>query len=130
MLCQNCRRRDRCVEPCPRLEADLQAREGALQELTVAPGTAERAADLSLLTLADLQPDKPWPWENLTLSFPVLTGEQIELFVSRFYDHRSVRQIAAERGLHRVTVCRRLREVVDIIQEDREGSARVEARWG
>ena len=129
MLCQNCKRRSRCVEPCPRLAADLRRQEGALQELTFSPNSAARAADLALLTLADLQPDQPWPWENLTRAFPALSSTHVELFLSRFYDHRPVREIAAERGLHRVTVSRRLREAVNMIREAREqGAARVEGR--
>lgn len=124
MLCRTCRRRPTCLEPCPDLEADLRSREGYQREMNLPPETIALVADLALFSLADLQPDEPWPWDAIASSLVALDPLSVELFLARYLDGKSVNDIARQKRLHRVTVGRKLRAAVATIASAR-GEMRV-----
>lgn len=120
MLCQSCKRRQRCRAACAALANDLRSREVSQREFPLDPLVIEQASDRAGTSVADLVGDGPGPWEKLSATFPALPPSLVELFILRFYDGLSPREIACRQRVHYRTVLARLRQAVEIMKSTGE----------
>ncbi len=118
MFCQTCPSRDRCTMLCPELERHLRSLEGYQRELPLSSYKLCKVADMSGLTLADLQPENRWMWEDISEHVFKIPPRYMTPFLLHFYQEMTVAEVAKALKMHRITVHRLLIKALILLKRE------------